>query len=149
MGILIDNHLTITPAEGYDSLPPKLIEKLAYKDQDGYEVRLELGVPIRRRGLISDDYLLDIWGGLHAYETSEVTVSDTLITATFTNRDFPPYLWVKTMSGKFPTAVFHLSFVQEWVYLGGEVTGEAGVLTNEVFDTTVTPERLRATRLEA
>jgi hypothetical protein len=148
MGYVTSNHLTITPAEGYEVLPANLITKVANQNSDGsYEVDFELAVPIRRRGEISERYLDGIWGGGEVDETIEVIVTDALISATFENRDDAPMKWVENLSKKFPTAVFHLSFLKDGSY-GGEVTAQAGVLTNEILEQTATAARARASHMQ-
>lgn len=150
MGALTDNYLTITPAEGYDALPAKLIEKLAYKSGKGFEVDFRLGVPDRYRGGKAksyDAYLGGIWGGENVYETTDVTVADDIITASFSNKEDAPTNWVMNLSKKFPTAVFHLSFLNDYWNYGGEVTAKAGVLSNEITEETATAARGRATHM--
>lgn len=150
MGATTYNHLTITPAEGYDVLPTNLIGHLGCETSKGFQVFFHIGVPDRYRGgkaKSHDAYLGGIWGGDYVLETYEVTVADGIITATFMNKEDAPTNWVKNLSEKFPTAVFHLSFLNDYWGYGGEITVRAGVVINEITEKTATAARARATHM--
>jgi hypothetical protein len=150
MGATTYNHLTITPAEGFDSLSKKLIDSLGYESVKGFEVNFRAGVPIRYRGGKTksyDEYIGGIWGGENVLETYDVAVTSTVLTATFMNQEDAPTNWVQNLSKKFPTAVFHLSFLNDYWNYGGEITVRAGQVINEITEDTATAARARATHL--
>jgi hypothetical protein len=150
MGATTNSYITITPAEGFDVLPTNLIDKLAYETDSGYIISFDLGVPCSwnyRMKVSQDEFVGRLWGGYDSFETYEISVADNKITAGFENKEDAPTPWVKNLSKKFPTAVFHLSFVNTYWNYGGEVTAQAGVVSNEITEDTATAARARATHM--
>lgn len=138
------NRLTITPAEGFDSLPADVLASILSPNG---KVCLAQAVPFRLRGAggyRADKHMDKIWGCQGEFSTDAVEADDYKITIHFSTRYGAAKPYVQSLSKLFPEAVFHLNYIFPDWECGGELTAHSGKVLHKVEEDVATADRARS-----